>query len=282
MVSVYFYVDIFFWIMMFFLILSISIFNVVYNLQCLNNCSMNYSFDQTFILPFNCSYISTYRCSVKLIFWYERKTYIVTYPGDLLNDQNLNDNRHFLMIETAKNNFFSYEINHVCTDKDDCTRLFVENKIIQMTTQRLFNITNIYSDIRRILYQNSIQSNDLICFDTNEAVRQCAITGIVGSCQIIDDLLKYKLYRRSCQRSIETSASVSIYDSGSFAMMTVKCNRMLCNGPLTIEAIKRVLNYHNITDITGRLPGNTSRISFFSIIILFQYVIYLDCYLRLK
>jgi len=221
---------------------------------------MIYSINQPFILRSNCSYISTNRCSVKILFWYQRGRYIVTFPGDLLNDHNIGDNRIFIMIETAMNKFFSYEINHVCKDKDDCARLFAEKKIIEMT-QRVINISNLYSDLQRILYRKSILSEGLACFETNEAVRQCTVSGIIGSCQIIDDLVKYKLHRRSCQRSIQESASVNIYDSGSFAMMTVKCNRMLCNGPLTIEAVKKVLNRYNITDINGRLPGNTSRMS---------------------
>lgn len=260
-------------IMMFLLILSVSIFNVLYSLECLHNCSMTYSLDEPFILPMNCSYISTNRCSVKLIFWYEHRNYIVTFPGDFLNDQILGDDRQFLMIQTTMNTFFSYDFNHVCKDRNDCARLFAEKKIFEMR-QRLFNISNIYSDLQRILYKKSTVSEDLICFDTNEAVRQCAVPGIIGSCQIIDDLVKYKLHRRSCQRSTYESASINIYDSGNFAMMTVKCNRMLCNGPLTVEAVKKVLNHHNITDINGRLPGNSSRLSYLYLIFLFQYILY--------
>jgi len=221
---------------------------------------MLYSINQPFSLSSNCNYISTNQCSVKLVFWYERGNYVVTFPGDLLNEHSIGDNRQFIMIETAMNTFFSYDINHVCKDKDDCARFFAEKKILEMT-QRIFNISNIYFDLKRILYQESILSEDLVCFDTNDAVRQCSISDTIGSCQILDDLIKHKIHRRLCQRSTQQSASVNIYDSGSFAMMTVKCNRMLCNGPLTIEAVKKVLNRYNITDIHGRLPGNSSHMS---------------------
>ncbi|UJR09214.1 hypothetical protein I4U23_013462 [Adineta vaga] len=200
------------------------------------------------------------RCSVNLIFWFDRGNYIVTFPDDLNNDQNLGDNRQFIMIEIAGKKFFSYDINHVCKDENDCDRHFVEMKILEMK-QRLFDISNIYLELERILHYKSNLSQDLACFDTNDAVRQCALSGMIGSCQIIDDLVKYKLHRRSCQRSFHASASVNIYDSGSFAMMTVKCNRMLCNGPLTIEAVKKVLYRHNITTISGRLLGKTSQMS---------------------
>jgi hypothetical protein len=157
------------------------------------------------------------------------------------------------------NTFFSYDINYVCKEKDDCARSFAEKKIMEMT-QRVFNISNIYSDLQQILYQKAFLSEDLACFDTNEAIRQCAVSGMISSCQIVDDLVKNKLHRRSCQRSTQESANVHVYDAGSFAMMTVKCNRMLCNGPLTIEAVKKVLNHYNITDIHGRLSGKSSQV----------------------
>ena len=78
---------------------------------------MIYSMNQSFVLPSNCSLITTDRCSVKLLFWYERGEYIVTFPGDFSNDPYINDNRHFLMIETTMKIFFSYDINHVCKER---------------------------------------------------------------------------------------------------------------------------------------------------------------------
>ncbi|CAF3526280.1 unnamed protein product, partial [Rotaria sp. Silwood2] len=126
-------------------------------------------------------------------------------------------------------------------------------------TKRLYNITKIYSDLHRLLHEKSSLSTNLACFDINEAVRQCTVPGMSGSCQIVDDLIKHKFHRRLCLHSNQQSASVNIFDSGSFAVMTVRCNRMLCNGPLTIAAVKKVLQYHNITDVHGRLPGSSSR-----------------------
>ncbi len=242
---------------MFFLVLLLSVFNLAYSLQCIDNCSMIYSMYQPFVLPSNCNHVSVNRCLVKLAFWYNHRNYSVTFTGDSLNDNNIVDNRHFIMIETAKNQFFSYDIHHVCKENDDCARIFAEKEIIQMT-KRSYNISNIYSDLRRVLYEKSALSNNLACFDMNDAVRQCTVPGMSGSCQIIDDLVKHKFHRRLCLHSAQESASVNIYDSGIFAMMTVKCNRMLCNGPLTIGAVKKILQYHNVTDVNGRIPGSNS------------------------
>jgi hypothetical protein len=93
----------------------------------------------------------------------------------------------------------------------------------------------------------------------NDGVRQCTVPGMTGSCQIIDDLIKHKFHRRLCLHSSQESASVNVYDSGGFAIMTVKCNRMLCNGPLTIAAVKKILKHHNITDANGRIPRSNAQ-----------------------
>ncbi|CAF3590541.1 unnamed protein product [Rotaria socialis] len=243
------------------LVLLVSVFKLVYTLQCIDRCTMMFSMNQSFILPSNCTYIQNDRCSVNLLFRYECGHYIVTFPGDLTYDENLGDTKHFIMIETARDAFFSYDINHVCKETDDCARHFAEKKILDMT-QRAFNISNLYSDLKQILHKKKNFDQDLLCFDANESIRQCLVSGMIGSCEIIDDLVKYKIHRRSCEYRIQESASVNIYESGNFAMMTIKCNRMLCNGPVTIEAVKRVLNHYDITDINGRLLGNSSHLSF--------------------
>ena len=236
-------------------------FHLVYSLRCTTNCSKSFLINETFVRPWNCSYMTSNRCAVKILFWYERERYMVTFPEDFSIDSMMFDQSQFLMIETmARTRFFSYEINHLCKDQDDCGQNFAE-KIIRERTRRLIDINHVYMDLEKILSRTSKETNDLVCFDSNEAIRQCAIPGMIGSCQIIDDLTKLKLQRRSCQRSTSESASVNIYDTGSYAVMTVKCNRMLCNGPLTIEAVKNVLKHYNIMDINSRLPADSSRLS---------------------
>lgn len=233
-------------------------FYSVYSLRCTTNCSKTYLINEPFVLPENCTSMLINRCAVKILFWYEREMYMVTFAEQFVIDT---DQSQFLMIETmTRTRFFSYEINHSCKNHDDCGRNFAE-KIIRERTRRWININDVYMDLEKILARTSKETNDLVCFDSNEAIRQCAIADMIGSCQIIDDLTKLKLQRRSCQRSTSESASVNIYDSGSYAVMTVKCNRMLCNGPLTIEAVKNVLKYYNITDINSRLPAKSTRLS---------------------
>ncbi len=256
-------------------VLFLSYVDLVYSLQCTDNCSIICSMYQPFILPSHCNHVPATRCSVKLVFWYNRGNYSVTFTGESLYDNNPGDNRHFLMIETAKNNFFSYDIHHVCKQTDDCARSFAEQKIIQMT-KRSYNILNIYSDLQRLLYENSTLSEHLACFDINGGVRQCTIPGMTGSCQIIDDLVKHKFHRRLCLHSSQQSGSVNIYDSGNFAVMTIKCNRLLCNGPLTIAGVKKVLRHHNITNANSRLRGSSSQIE------LTRYLFILTTFLSLR
>ena len=149
---------------MFFPVVLLSLFNLVYTLQCTDNCSMIYSMSQSFILPANCTYISSHRCSVKLIFWYDRENYNVTFTGDLLADtNNIADSRDFIMIETGKNPFFSYDIFYECKETDDCARSFAEEKILQMT-KRFYNISKIFADLRRVLYTKSALSQKFSLF----------------------------------------------------------------------------------------------------------------------
>lgn len=235
-------------------------FDVFYALQCTSNCSMMSSMSEQFLSPTNCSLITTTYCSVKLVFWYEHRNYTMIFSGeDFLEQHQMNDNRHFIMIETTKKKFFSYDIYHHCKETDDCAVEFAKKKIVEMTS-RFYNTSKLYYDLGRILRRPTSLSQNLACFDMNDVVRQCTVPGMSGSCQIVDDLIKRKFHRRLCLHTLYESASVNIYDSDSFSMMTIKCTHMLCNGPITVAAVKKILNKHNLTDIHGRLPGTSAQI----------------------
>lgn len=259
---------------MLFLLLVLSYFYRVNCLQCTDHCSMTSSIKQPFRLPTNCSYVVASRCTVKLVFWYNREDYTISWSSELSSEHSPVENRHFLMIELANSAFFSYDVQYVCKDADDCARRFTEEKVNVMI-QRSFNLSSIYRHLERLLYQRDGPSENLACFDMNDAVRQCTVPGISGYCEMVDDLVKYKVHRRLCRHGSQPSIGVNIYDSGHFAMITVKCNRMLCNGPLTIAAVKRLLRNHNITDMNGRLATDSSsnRLPFY----VFMYLISLLC-----
>ncbi|UJR36961.1 hypothetical protein I4U23_029669 [Adineta vaga] len=244
---------------MFFLILVVSYFDLIYNLQCFDNCSMTYSMSQPFTIPADCRSISSNRCSVKILFWYDRQNYSVIFSGKTIPTNHLHHNRQVLMIETVKNSSFSYDIRHVCKKFDNCARHFAERKILEMM-KRFYNISIMYSDLQLLLLDQSILSENLACFDMNDDIQQCTIPGLSGSCQIINDLIKHKFYRPLCLYNSRVSASVNIYDSKNFAMLTVKCNRMFCNGPVMVAAVKQVLQRHQIIDVNGRLTGNSLQI----------------------
>ena len=240
------------------LVFALSCAGWVRSLQCADHCSMTYAMHQPFLMPSNCSYVLASRCSVKLVFWYSHDYYKLTFSSRTSYEHLTADNRHFLMIETARHPFLSYEIEHECRETDDCARRFA-NKTIRQLTQRLFNTSSVYSDLRRVLdQQQTSPPEDLVCFDMSDAVRQCAVFGLPGSCRMVHDLIKHKFHRRSCLTGAHGSASLNIYDTGSFAMITVTCNRFLCNGPLTIAAVIHVLRHHRITDANGRLSTGST------------------------
>ena len=216
--------------------------------------------DENFTLPTDCTSTFGIRCSVELLFWYDRRNFTITWRSETLTKEEYsNEERHFLMIETAERPFFSYNIEYKCREADHCTSIFVR-KIIPKMIQHSFNLTAIFVRLKKLLYDKQFLNNHLACFTMQEEIRQCSIPGTIGHCQMVDDLIKSKLYRSNCERGVRPSASVNIYDSGHFAVITIKCNRMLCNGPLTITAVKKLLRYHNITNEHDRLSaGNLSK-----------------------
>lgn len=239
------------------LILCFAPFRSYQSLVCLDQCSRNYTFDEKFSQPENCSSIPSYRCTVELIFWFNRRNYSVIWRSESSVEVSSMENRHFLMIETRRNPFFSYDIHYTCRSSDDCIRQYVEETIFQML-QKTFNLSVIYYQLEQILYQRAWSQRNLACFDLNDSVKQCSIPGTIGFCQIVDDLLKYKLHRRSCRSSDQPSVGLNIFDSEQFAAITINCNRMLCNGPLIIPAVKKLLRHHNITDVHGRIYSRSS------------------------
>ena len=245
------------------LVLAHSCIGRVRSLHCADHCSMISAMHQPFVIPSNCSSILASRCSVKLVFWYSHGYYKLTFSSKKSYEHLTADNRHFLMIETARHPFFSYEIEHECQETDDCARHFA-NKTIRQMTQRLFNTSRVYSDLQRVLdeQQQAAPSKDLACFDMSDAVRQCAVYGLPGSCRMVSDLIKHKFHRRSCLPGTHGSASLNIYDTSSFAMITITCNRLLCNGPITMAAVMRVLWHHRITDANGRLSTGSTHFLF--------------------
>lgn len=231
-------------------------------LRCIDQCSMIYSIDDKFTIPNHCNSTNAYRCSVELIFRYDRRNYSVHWTSENSSrDDFSTDERQFLMIETVREPFFSHSIQQTCRNKDFC-HVDLVHEILSRLVQRSFNTTMIFSSLKRILYQPYINNSNLACFDMNNDVRQCSIPGMIGYCQMVDDLIKSKLHKSSCKQNDRLSASVNIYDSGYFALITINCNRMLCNGPLTIDAVKRILRYHNITNYDDRLSlGNRIQLS---------------------
>ena len=94
----------------------------------------------------------------------------------------------------------------------------------------------------------------------NNYIQQCSILDPSASCHIIDDLIRRRFCRRLCLYNQRISASINIYYSNNFIIMIVKRNWMFYNGPVTIAALKQVLQHHRIIDANSRLTGNNLQI----------------------
>jgi len=152
-----------------------------------------------------------------------------------------------------------YSISHQCKNKDDCAREFSENNMFDIMNRPPVNYQAIRNELFPLLSSNlPIENFDLPCFDSNENVRQCTIAAKPGVCQATDQLIGKQKTNRSCENELSTNPlSVSIYDSSNFATFTMKCNRSLCNGPLTLQTVKEILFKYNVTKtIEGRLNNH--------------------------
>jgi hypothetical protein len=64
-----------------------------------------------------------------------------------------------------------------------------------------------------------------------------------------------------------------MFDLGNYASFSIKCNRSLCNGPVTSQAVKEIVFKYNITKtIEGRL-NNGLCLSLSSIFLIFNMIL---------
>ncbi|CAF1660436.1 unnamed protein product [Adineta ricciae] len=118
-----------------------------------------------------------------------------------------------------------------------------------------------------------IEDADLSCFDSDENIRQCGLVSRPGICQAAQRLRRNSRTKRGCNNQLYTNGkSVTAYDFGSFE---IRCNRSLCDGPLTFQAVKDVMFKYNITKtVDGQLSqGIRHSLSFIFVILIIIHLI---------
>ncbi|CAF1509594.1 unnamed protein product [Didymodactylos carnosus] len=152
-----------------------------------------------------------------------------------------------------------YDIHHVCKDRGDCAQEFARTTITEML-KRQINYLSIVSELRPLVLVDpqSPNNTDLVCFDPKENVRQCAIATNRGSCVISDKLTENEI-TRYCNNDMQAMLGyLNISDLGSSATFDVHCTRPLCNGHLTLKAVKDILFKYGLTKTPeGRLNNGS-------------------------
>ncbi|CAF1048657.1 unnamed protein product [Adineta steineri] len=231
-------------------------------LQCSTNCSYTFNFDTPFNVPSRCNQqVSAEKCRVQLTFWYYLQEYVVNFEAEPSKTIISTDNQRTTMIEIkpTESFFFYYGISHTCTNGDNCAQEFAQIAVYEII-ERQINYLAIVNELRPLILTapQSANDSDLACFNSNENVQQCAIANIHGTCTISDKLIENEIIQ-SCSNDMHTKLSyLNISDSGSHATFNINCNRPLCNGQLTLKAVKDIMFKYNVTlSPQGRLNNGS-------------------------
>ncbi len=96
-------------------------------------------------------------------------------------------------LDNFGSNILFYSSNHRCKKKDDCAREFAINTAPEILRQPIIDYRSIAAELKPLLLAApSTENTDLVCFDSNENIRQCSIATIYGECKALDYLTEKK------------------------------------------------------------------------------------------
>jgi hypothetical protein len=260
------------------IIFLLHINSLSYALQCTTNCSFSLSVNEPFEIPDHCNQMTSAAiCESRISIWSSIYLYI-TLDASTSNTGGGDSYYASVGLSSYGSITYSYSIDHRCNNKDDCGREFAMNKIPSILNRPAIDLEALKNELSPLLSSNlSLAVADLLCFDSNQNVRQCAVVSKPGVCESSDLISKRTKTTRSCNRdSIEIFGAepyIGMFDMGSYVSFSIKCNRSLCNGPMTSQAVKEILFKYNITKtLDGRL-NNGFRLSLSSLFLMLNIII---------
>ena len=237
-------------------------------LLCTTTCSFTLSLSTPFYIPDQCGQSTLAgKCLGTIQFWYDRGEYDVYFRADPSSLILTGDNRRSVLLDfsTDTSIFFSYSIDRVCNNLDDCARDLVADMAKEILPRNL-NYPAIMNELQPLITGPSRITDYPIfqCYDSNGNTQQCGTSFTQGLCAIEDVVTKNEVSINCDTDDLVGQAYVSIYQSfdDDFATFGVHCNRSFCNTRSTLDATKEVAFRYNIT-ITpdGRLDGSRLLIS---------------------
>jgi hypothetical protein len=228
-------------------------------IRCTDNCTYTVPLDQEFFISESCTQmsLSAGKCDFQLMIWYDRREYTVSLKAS--SSSSIMSNQYHAMAQLSSKSpiAMSYSVAHSCKNTDDCAREFGRLNGADIVGRPRIDLVSLAASLEPLLAADSVSSTvnpDLACFENEQDVRQCAISGVRGVCELSDDLIRKKTKRQCDQELVGSDRFVSAHEFGNAAYFSFKCNRPLCNGHLTTQAVKEAFFKHNITKtIEGRM-----------------------------
>jgi hypothetical protein len=242
-------------------------------LRCTTNCTFTYNITNPFTIPDTCNQIvSAGKCQARLAFMYNFGSYFFDLSDasqtTIFNSNN--QRRAKLQLYLPSTVYLSHYVDIACKDKDDCARELAINMATEMS-QRRYDFLRIMDELAPLILGPPLSSSnpELNCYDSNQKVHQCATLTKPGSCIVANKITNNQISSSCRTDSFEREISINMYQEKDDATFDIRCNRNLCNGRSTLQAVKQILYRHNITQTPdGRLNGSRFHISIFLMIIM--------------
>ncbi|CAF1390606.1 unnamed protein product [Adineta ricciae] len=257
-------------ILLAFLLYTISLTSA---LQCTVDCSFKSDLDTPFEIPKSCNQSqSSIQCAFRMSYWYHRYYSYLSFEIGQANGSSGMYHSTGVRFSNDGSLSFDYSVSHLCDHSDDCAIEFATKTMSGLLQRLKFNYTTLGEELWPLLASSSpIEDADLSCFDSDENIRQCGLVTRPGICQGAQRLRRNSRTNRGCNNQLYgNDKSVTAYDFGNFGSFEIRCNRSLCNGPLTFQAVKDVMFKYNITKtVDGQLSqGIRHSLSFIFVILI--------------
>ena len=228
-------------------LLLLAIINIVAEPNCLYDCSLSGYHVTHLSVSGNCKTKKANYCQVKVNYNYHSRRYDVQFDTSYVRSYS-----RFIYI--LPSNYLSYSATFSCSDNDKCALDFADKKLLDLAN-RTYNSIVVSRELAPLLTEARPAGSVLRCYDGETCLGD-------GMCQIEYDTKANSQKTRGCNTPYPSvPARVSAYDSGSYAVIDVECDRTSCNSPETMQKVKEILFRHNLTDANGRI---NSGLSFFA------------------
>lgn len=155
----------------------------------------------------------------------------------------------FLRFLSNGSSIFSYTIERICNNEDDCARNSITN-LANTILQRQYNYSAIMNELEPLIVGPSLTPDDLYlkCYDSNQTIQRCGTLSKPESCSIFNIMSESKTFIGCNYDWTISNAYIQIYQTDSnLSSFDIDCNQSLCNTYSIAQAAKQLMFKHRIT-----------------------------------